>query len=258
MKECRGQIILNKQIAKGIFELVIKSTDLLEQQVMPGMFAHLEIPNSPDLTLRRPISINSYKKDTLTLVYQVVGEGTKRLSNINGGVINFTASLGKGFILPEKPSKILLVGAGIGLAPLRFIAEFAPQHIYYTFAGFRNAELVYQLDIFKGLSKELLVCTDDGSMGEKSYLGVLTEKNIDVISPDLILACGPEIVLKQLKDIAKSAEIPCQISMEARMGCGTGACMVCNCKIGHENDWHYKRCCADGPVFNAKEVLFNG
>jgi len=258
MKECVGKIISNSAVAEGIFELVIFCEALKDQQIQPGMFAQLEIPDSKDLILRRPISINSFSKEKLllTFVYQIKGEGTLRLSRQKDGDIRLTTPLGKGFNLPEKSSKIMLIGAGIGLAPLRFIPEFAPQNRYYTLAGFRTKELAYQLDVFGSLSEKLLMTSDDGTLGIKGYIGQCAGQFMEDVKPDLILTCGPEIVLRQVKELARNAGIPCQLSMEARMGCGTGACMVCNVRIGTEDNWHYKRCCADGPVFDAQEVLF--
>lgn len=259
MKECTGQIIANEQIAQNIYELVLFSEDLKGLPVLPGTFAQLEIPGRKDLILRRPISINSFspEKLLLTFVYQIKGEGTRHLSTVQGGAIRFTAPLGHGFTLPSDAARIMLIGAGIGLAPLRFVPEFAPYHTFYTLAGFRCGDAAYHLELFNRYSEKLLVTCDDGSLGQKGYIGQCAGDFIEETKPELLLACGPEIVLRQVRELAIEKNIPCQLSLEARMGCGTGACMVCNVKIGTADSWHYKRCCADGPVFDAREVLFS-
>ena len=92
---------------------------------------------------------------------------------------------------------------------------------------------------------------------QKGYAGAVARRVAQEENPDVIMACGPNIVLQQVKAFAEELNIPCQLSMEARMGCGIGACVVCNVKIGTKENWHYKRCCVDGPVFDAKEVVFD-
>lgn len=259
MMNVTGYIVENRQIAKDIYLLGVRLPSEFNLPVLPGQFSHIKIPNANEHILRRPISVNSYNQDTkiIQYVYQTRGAGTAKLAKAaNGEAIEVIPALGKGFLMPESAQKVMLIGGGIGCAPLLYAAQYLKQCSYTAVLGFRDAEHAYQVDDFKGICENTLVCTDNGSLGTQGYVCGMAEQAIKETKPDIILACGPDIVLKLVKGLSEKYDIPAQLSMETRMGCGVGACVVCNVKIGTESNWHYKRCCKEGPVFDAKEVLF--
>lgn len=254
-----GIIEQNKLIAKDIYMGVLQLSDKPNCAVLPGQFAHIKVPSAPHLLLRRPISINDYdeRENTLQIVYQVKGEGTLRLSQVmKGTAIDLLFPLGNGFALPEKPSSVFVVGGGIGIAPLLYAIKSAPQHQYHAFLGFKSLEYAYQIETFKQYTQNRTsIASDDDSVGEKGFVSDLILGALQNQKPDLILACGPTPMLKALQKIIM-ATIPTQASLEERMGCGVGACLVCNCKIKIGDNSSYQRVCVDGPIFNLQEVDF--
>ena len=250
-------ITKNVEIARNIFEMSFRSSSLVNLKVNAGQFVHIKIPDSSKL-LRRPISVNSFdiKRGELTIVYQAVGQGTEILSRAAAGSsLDVVLPLGNGFNIESTGKNILLAGGGIGIAPLRYIPELYPENIYYAALGWKSADCIYQLDIFNGLCKDVKAATEDGSLGIK---GFVTEPVLDLINTydiSMILSCGPIPMLKSIQKIAIKNGIPSQLSLEERMGCGIGACLVCNCAVKSADGVNYKRVCTDGPVFDGMEVL---
>lgn len=252
-KDYKEAILYNKQIAKDTFELKVAYPG---PAPAPGQFAQLAPPSGGDILLRRPISINFYdaKEAALTFVYKVLGEGTRRLSRLRAGdTLTYMAPLGVGFTAVPG-AKILLIGAGIGCAPLRYVPAAFPENTFVTLLAFRGAEYVYQQDAYPNVH----ICTDDGSAGEKAYAAQAAARLVREFAPTQIMACGPEIVLKGVQELALKEGIAAQLSLEERMGCGVGACMVCACRVKRNGQEEHLRCCADGPVFPAEEVVFRG
>ncbi|MDE7306018.1 MAG: dihydroorotate dehydrogenase electron transfer subunit, partial [Clostridia bacterium] len=160
--------------------------------------------------------------------------------------------LGNGFNL-DGYKKIAVIGGGVGIFPLiATIRENLNDKEFYSFMGFRNKAAVCLLDELEK-SKSLIVTTDDGSYGEKGNVVEAYLKRSDEIKADAIIACGPPVMLKVLKQQLEESgsKIPCFVSLEERMGCGVGACLVCVCK---KSDGENARVCKDGPVFNINEV----
>ena len=112
-------------------------------------------------------------------------------------------------------------------------------------------------DEFKKHSTELLIATDDGSYGIKGFVTDVLEKIIQKEKPDMVYFCGPEVMMKTGVKLLQKYNIPCEVSLEQRMGCGIGACLVCVCKTRKDNDWDYSRICADGPVFKGEDIIFD-
>ncbi len=254
-------ILSNTPIATSIFEMVLRY-DPGVANFQPGQFAHVKLP-SGGMLLRRPISINHIDAEasTFTLLYQVKGEGTKLLSQLREGErIDVLAPLGRGFWRPEGLKRAALVGGGIGVAPLRMLKESWPDVQFDGYLGFRALEYAYQLGDFATLCENLHLCSDDGTLGEQTFVTCLLDDKLADGSYDGIFACGPTPMLKALQKVLDGKGISCQVSLEERMGCGVGACLVCNCKVqaAGEESWHHKRVCKDGPVFDIAEVRFDG
>lgn len=234
-------VISNRKLNDCTYELILGGDNLLH---VSGSFMEIELDNC---FLKRPFSIADSSNKTLTLLYKVVGVGTKTLTKaITGDKFNCLLNLGKGFSI-NNIKKPLLIGGGIGAAPLYqlakdFVAKNIPVEIIL---GFRNKEEIYYLDEFSKLGN-VTVATDDGSFGyHGNILGLLKSRNYDF---DRYYACGPTPMLIALQAYSTDG----QLSLEARMGCGFGVCMGCSIKTTNG----FKRVCKEGPVFDAKEVLW--
>ena len=246
-----------KNIAKGIFCFEFETSNNLPD-IVPGQFVNLSIPNRPDLILKRPFGIMDFdkQKNTFKIAFAVVGEGTKSLSAMKAGEkINATIPLGNGFSINFFNKRVVLVGGGSGIFPLYSMKNY-PELELYSFLGYKNKESSFLTSEFNDISKEVYISSDDGTIGEKGFITDILEQKIDGICPDLVLACGPSNMLKALKKIILKRHIITQVSIEERMGCGIGACLVCACKILENNKISNKRACFDGPVFNINEVIF--
>ena len=209
------------------------------------------------LLLRRPISICDVDKDseTLRMVFEVRGEGTAWLAKQEAGaVLDVLGPLGHGYTYPE--GKVLVVGGGIGVPPMLYAARRAGKAV--AAVGFRSSGKVILLDELESCCEKVSVISDDGSTGRKGFVNVLV-KELLAEDPEIqaVFACGPKLMLKTVVEAANAAGVPCQVSMEERMGCGLGACLVCACKIKGADGDHYRHVCKDGPVFRAEEVCWD-
>ena len=250
-----------KEIAPGIVEMKAGSREIVEQ-AKPGQFLNIKCCDGMNALLRRPISIcdTDIERQEVRFIFQIKGEGTKLLAAKSvGDYIDILGPLGTPFNLEQKFSKPLLVGGGIGVFPLLMLAkQFAPENTG-VYLGFRNKEAVVLEDEFTRVCSELSVATDDGSYGMKGYVTQLLAERLKQGTTDVVYACGPEPMLKLVQKICGTYAVPCQLSLEQRMGCGIGACLVCACKIKTRkgDDWEYKHVCKDGPVFRGDEVIFD-
>lgn len=251
MKELTCTVKSNAQIACGIFEMTVTLSD--DVKVKCGQFLNISTGNAANL-LKRPFGIMRINGRDVTFCYQLKGEGTKTLSLAKPGqVLEVTLPLGNGFSIPESARKIAVVGGGVGVFPLLSVVEGVKDRDYYSYIGFRSEKYACLLEDFKASSKSLTVVTDDGSIGQKTNAVSAFVADYEDISPDLIISCGPPVMLRALKSCLKERGIttPCLVSLEERMGCGIGACLVCICK---KSDGSNARVCKDGPVFNIDEV----
>lgn len=242
-------VIKNEEIATGIFDMWVENPTL-SSIAKPGQFAHILVPGK---TLRRPISICDADKSCLRLVYQVKGEGTEILSTIKKGeYLDIIAPLGKGFDIKED-KRYCFIGGGIGVPPMLYASKMKEKPVVIT--GFRNKDLVILQSDFRKDNCELYLTTDDGTAGEKAFVTDVLKRKLNDI--DEVCACGPSPMLKAIAEICNDANVPCQVSLEERMGCGIGACLVCACAV-RKNDGteDYVHVCKDGPVFDSKEVIF--
>lgn len=257
LKNVMAAIVENIRIADGIYRLVLKSEQADLEHFVPGQFANLEIPDRNELLLKRPISINAVdaKLHTVTMVYQTVGKGSRALSELEiGKELKTIMPVGSGFHLSGCEKKVFLVGGGVGIAPLLSVTKKWTDRDYEAFLGYRGKDFVYCLDEFEQVCDSVSVTSDDGTIGEKGFVTDILKKRLSEVKPDIVLACGPPPMLRALKAVIEPHEIPAQVSMEERMGCGFGACAVCVCGIKHGDDLEYKKVCVEGPVFDLYEV----
>lgn len=242
------ELLSNEKIADGIFDMRVRNEELAPLAKC-GQFAHIYVPSK---TLRRPISVCDSSDGVLRFVYQVKGEGTRIMSEMKkGDIVDILAPLGNGFRI-EKDKRYCLIGGGIGVPPMLYTAKHTANPLVIT--GFRSKDLIILQDDFKTAGAELVLTTDDGSAGIHGFVTDVLKDRIDDF--DEVCACGPSPMLKAIAKVCKENNKPCQISLEERMACGIGACLVCAVKVRKNGEEIMQHVCRNGPVFNAEEVVF--
>lgn len=249
----QGKYIIaeKKAIACGVFDLTISCPDIA-QLAKPGQFAQVA---ADGFFLRRPISICDIDKDngTIRLVFEVRGKGTEKLSELNkGGLIDIIAPLGNGFTYLEG-KKAVCVGGGIGVPPMLGIAKMYGQNAQ-VISGFRTAGIAILQQDFAKAGCTATLCTDDGTAGIHGFVTEPLEQRLKQDKPDIIYACGPEAMLRNVVKLAKQYGVKCEVSLEQRMACGVGACLVCVCKTVKNGEQMLSHVCKDGPVFDGEEA----
>ena len=242
----------NTRLGEGLYQLVLDAPQIAAA-AQCGQFVHIACGEGN--LLRRPISICEAGEGRLRIVFQVKGSGTEWLADRKeGDTLDVLGPLGHGFDTAALGARPVLIGGGIGVPPMLQAAKCAkaagaaPRAVL----GFRNRGAVILEEDFRAVC-ETFVTTDDGSYARHGFVtDVLQELTADATG---VAACGPKPMLGAIAAIAKQAGLPCQVSMEERMGCGIGACLVCACALKAENgETRYGHVCKDGPVFNAEEV----
>lgn len=245
------KIIENRKLCSDVFEMKLECPEIVREAI-PGQFLHIKVNKAVEPLLRRPISISRIHRETesISLVYQCIGKGTIEMSSLKPGeYIDVMGPLGNGFNLFHE-RKCAVIGGGIGIAPLLELACSLKDCDAYL--GFRHD--TFMVNEFASVCKETCIATEDGSVGSKGYV---TDMIKDITKYDVIYACGPKAMLKRVKELCADKSVKCFVSIEERMGCGVGACLVCACRIKEGDTWHYKKVCTDGPVFAAEEVDFD-
>jgi len=248
------KVVDNTQLAPNFTLLKLRGDEPLPE-MLPGQFAEIRVDDAPNTFLRRPISINFVDRtlNDVWFLIQLVGEGTKRLANLQiGDVVNVLLPLGNGFSMPKKADeRLLLTGGGAGTAPMLYFGEqLAKMGCRPTFLlGARTASMLLQLDEFSKYG-DVYATTEDGSFGEKGFVtqhSVLQNHRFD-----RICCCGPKPMMVAVAKFAKSQGITCEVSLENKMACGLGACLCCV-----ENTTSGNVCvCTEGPVFNINDLLW--
>ena len=257
MKVERKCKIVSKDHLGDAVSMTLEVGDMVAQSFKgPGQFVHIKCGEG--LLLRRPISVCTCNQDEpsdlLRIVFEARGEGTQWLAEREvGEELDVLGLAGNGFTVnPE--GRYILVGGGIGVPPMLGCAQYTGGKSI-AILGFRNAGKVMMEEEFKANCAAVQVATDDGSYGNYGFVDALIRAELEKDSKyDGVLACGPKPMLRNIAKVAEEFGVPCQVSMEERMGCGVGACLVCACDM---NDGTRKHVCKDGPVFDSKEVDWN-
>lgn len=249
MKDLLSVVKDNREIAENIYKITLTLPENVK--LHGGQFVNLATGDN-SLLLRRPLGVCIYENSDLTLCYQVKGKGTKKLTEAKSGdSLKVLLPLGNGFDLSAYKN-IAVIGGGVGVFPLIATIRENWNKNFYSYIGFRNKNAVCLLDELEK-SNSLTVTTDDGSFGKKGNAVDAFLSDSDMLDYDVIISCGPPVMLRILKQklAEKGINKPCFVSLEERMGCGIGACLVCVCKT---TDGKNARVCKDGPVFNINEV----
>lgn len=248
-------VLENRRIIDGaeLYDMLLECPEIASA-AEPGQIVHVLCGEGT--TLRRPISIcETIEGRYVRLCYDVRGKGTKWMSECRVGErISLLGPLGHGFQPSEGRS--LLVGGGIGIYPLLSIGKALERGSVRALFGFRTAALINSLDLFLQNGIPASIITDDGSSGRKGFVTELLREELSRGEVGTVYVCGPKPMMAAVASICGEFDVCCQVSMEERMGCGVGACLACVCKTMLPNGEGYKRVCVDGPVFNAKEIIW--
>jgi dihydroorotate dehydrogenase electron transfer subunit len=237
------EIISNKALTDTVYRMELAGdTSAITK---PGQFVNIKLEGQ---FLRRPISICDWDENSITLIYKVVGVGTRQMSRMEPGKkLDLLVGLGNGFDMSKSGDKPLLIGGGVGVPPMyglckRLIAVGKPVTMIM---GFNTAAEILYADEFRALGADVIIATADGSVGVKGFV----TNAMDGVDYSYFYTCGPEPMLKAIDKVATTSG---QLSFEERMGCGFGACMGCSCKTKYGN----KRICKDGPVLEREEIIW--
>jgi dihydroorotate dehydrogenase electron transfer subunit len=306
-----AEVLANERICREHYRLILDVAGF--PPTAPGQFVQLECRypvehdgarpvewpagqpprfTQPELTdretlLRRPFSLAGRRDHAggrveLDLIYRTVGTGTRWLTSAEvGRELSVLGPLGNTFAIDDRRPVALLVGGGVGIPPMLYLADALGQAGKRTvaFCGARTAGLLPlrlepagQVDPagaptdciaeFSAFDTPAAVATDDGSLGAQGYVHQLLEKYIEDEHIDrtsaVVYACGPEPMMKAVADGCIARDLPCQLALERRMACGMGTCQSCIVKVRADNPagWVFKLCCHDGPVFDARDLLW--
>ena len=234
------EVMSNRLIARDVWEMkLLGDTSAVKH---PGQFVNIRLDG---LFLRRPISVCAWGEGFLTIIYKVIGKGTARMAGMaGGGRLDLLAGLGNGFnTAPARGKRIALIGGGVGVPPLYGLMEKLRGEDVVCVLGFNSAADVFYVKEFEALGARVSVTTVDGSFGQKGFVTDALRE----MAYDYYFTCGPEPMLRAVHRLGREG----QLSFEARMGCGFGACMGCSCKTISGS----KRICLEGPVMESGEVV---
>ena len=242
MKQGLFEIVENSALTDCVYKMTLRGD--VSEITDPGQFVNIKLDG---LYLRRPISVCDVNEDTLTIIYKVVGKGTKQMSEMQSGTLDVLTGLGNGYDMTVAGERPVLLGGGVGVPPMYLLAKklIAEGKKVSVILGFNTVNEVFYENEFKALGADVLVTTVDGSYGTKGFVTDAL-KNIEYT---YFYTCGPEPMLKA---VYRASVTSGQMSFEKRMGCGFGACMGCSCKT----ITGYKRICKEGPVMRKEEILW--
>jgi len=268
--------VLEHRLFHGDYRLLKLAAPAIGPLVEPGQFVHLKIPRFEHAVLRRPFSIFKADSESISILYKAVGRGTAALATVvEGEPVNLLGPLGNGFP-PLRSASYggqvagqatdgevipVLVAGGYGNAALFLQAAKLPVKGVAFFGG-RTAADILCVDQFEALGWDVRVATDDGSLGQKGFVTAaldawLEERGAGGAERGVeLFACGPNAMLKAVGDRAIQHGLTAWLSMDRNMACGVGACLTCVIKRKTADGWEWARCCKDGPVFEAREILW--
>jgi dihydroorotate dehydrogenase electron transfer subunit len=251
-------------ITPVVFRLSFLSKEIA-REAQPGQFVMIHPQKFSEPLLPRPFSIHRVQGNRVDLLIRAVGQGTRQLCGLSPGeVLEVKGPLGRGFTLDSERDPILVAG-GIGVAPLFYLADrlvkmkrsktLAPPRLLI---GAGSKKELWGLREFKEIGIQVRAVTEDGSLGRKGLVtDLLAGMSAKGLERAMIYTCGPQGMLRAVASWAAAGDIPCQVSLEARMACGMGACLGCSVARPDDSGLGYAKVCQDGPVFEAQEVAWD-
>ena len=244
-----------KVVCQRVLSEDVKLIEVLAPDIaciaQPGQFVNVQVSKQAAPLLRRPFGVAAVNRDkgTFTMIYRIMGEATKILADIcKDDFINIIGPLGHGFALNAK--RPLLVGGGLGLAPLVYLAQGFSKDSVEIVMGGRTAKELFWTELFSDKVNMMHITTDDGSQGTKGTVNAVLPQLLKSGKYDCVYVCGPVPMMQAVAKVVEAAGIPCQVSLEKYMACGLGACLSCSCGgVGKR-----LKVCTDGPVFWSTEV----
>ena len=287
----RGEVLGHKKYGEHYHSLTIVAPEIGEK-IEPGQFVNVRCGEGSAHILRRPFSVYRVHKrggwaSTIEIVFDIRGAGTEYLSHLRPHMmVDLVGPLGRGFALPKGRAHCLLVGGGIGAAPLFFLADDLRNdgHRVDVVLGARSNRMLLNPIEVRRLASVARVVTEDGSTGEQGRVTDVLEETIDRCETEIIYACGPHPMLEAVTQIGVNHKLPVQVAVEELMACGYGVCMTCVMPLKvkkpskervrrsrrgggladgskeeeADEEVTYARSCTEGPVFNGASVVWNG
>ena len=271
------EVVENLAVGDDTFRMVVRSPEIAGE-VKPGQFVSVRYEGT-EAYLRRPFSICAVNlaQGAFEILYQIKGKGTQIMSRYRAGeFVDVLGPLGNGFQTKAlKSGRAAIIGGGIGVFPLLLLArklQADMQELPDIYLGYRDQSRVLLQQEFTECSSNLIVMTEDGSVGGRGYVTEpfqrRCEEEQNAPAYQMVYACGPETMLRSVQRICADQRMELQLSLEQRMGCGIGACLVCACALTdkaekaagtgdvRENSMRYGHVCKEGPVFRGDEVIF--
>ena len=245
-------VVETKQVHENIFIQKIHSPEIA-RLIKPGQFLNIRVSENTFPLLRRPFSVCDVEGENIFLMFNIMGEGTRILSHKHSGdLVDILGPLGKGFKLEGDYKTAIIVAGGLGAAPFPYVTrEIKNKKSIMSFVGGRTKQ-----DVISYGMENLILSSDDGSIGFKGNVVQSLENNLDKIDIAFskVFACGPNAMLRVLKDFCLKSNLDCEVSTECAMACGFGICQGCPIESISNSD-KYLLVCKDGPVFNVKDVV---
>lgn len=243
--------VIGQRVLNSTTKLIDVYAPEIAAQAAPGQFVNVRVCKHTAPLLRRPFGVAGVdrEKGYFTMIYRIIGEGTHILAEAcTGDELSIVGPLGHGFDLSAKQP--LLVGGGLGLAPLLFLAAGFGEGVSDILMGGRTAEELFWTQLYEGFCTHTYLTTDDGSAGTKGTVMALLPQLLAEGGYDCVYVCGPVPMMRAVAQACLAAGVKCQVSLEKYMACGLGACLSCACEgVGKRI-----KVCKDGPVFWAEEV----
>lgn len=269
----KGEVLSHKKYGEHYHALTIVAPEVGES-VRPGQFVNIHCGEGASHMLRRPFSVYRVHKrggwaSTIEIVFDIRGPGTKYLSTLRAHAsIDLVGPLGRGFAMPSKRAHCLLVGGGIGAAPLFFLADELRNdgHRVDVILGARTSGLLLNQIDARRLASVCRISTEDGSAGDTGRVTDILDEMIERCQTEIVYTCGPHPMLAAVSQRAIERELPIQVAVEELMACGYGVCMTCVMPLhekrsggkASEDEYTYARSCTEGPVFDGSQVIWDG
>ncbi|MBW1721703.1 MAG: dihydroorotate dehydrogenase electron transfer subunit [Deltaproteobacteria bacterium] len=256
--EKSAETAYNRPLNRDTWLLGLKAAEIA-RAAKPGQFIMIRVREEVSPLLRRPFSICGLSGDVIQVLYRVVGEGTRLMTGlVPGERVSLLGPLGNGFEGPRGGEKPVLVGGGVGVAPLFFLLHVLKGEEVSFLAGFPSAEDILTPDLVGIFDVGFHPATEDGSEGYAGFVTDLLERRLEETGRSgkkvKVFACGPRPMLRKVAMLSLERGIPCEVSLEARMACGLGACQGCAVPAAEGLGRFYFHVCRDGPVFPAAAI----